>query len=531
MVPISKISSSEINGEAMSALFVIDKKKFSVRPCFLALNLCIFALCLVFAGVEAASASDFNVRVTPVAQMQVDDDGKPLGYPVAVFYDPTQDEIYVAQSGNWRIIVYGPDFFPRSSIGIGRGVNAPRGGEVLPNGQVYICQTSFGKTLPRRITILNGAFFVDQEINLQEIPEAEGFSPKQVAVTRDGLIYVAGENYRGVLVLDKEGVFLRKLQPMDTIHDARAIAEVAGQQEVEENQTKEEEALPGENDEKSPTEGKPGSDIPEKYADIPEQFRPRSSQDGAARGPVEGIGPVRVNYVSLDNSGNIYLLSAETGKIYVFGPDETFRFSFGQKGGSPRQLSQPRGLAIDEEKGLIYVVDYMRHTVLTYDLSGKFLYEFGGRGAGPGWLNFPCGIAVNRHGQVIVADQFNKRVQVLEVENLGLMGMPEAPVSAPPSAENADAGTPKEGTDSKTSTEGSDNTGSTVLDESAPPQSDGTIEEVVMPLVEIPGQPDNGMDGQAPSDGKIPGKTDSTSDQKQAPEIPSPGQVDPVGEH
>jgi DNA-binding beta-propeller fold protein YncE len=235
--------------------------------------------------------------------------------------------------------------------------------------------------------------------------------------------------------------------------------------------------------------------------------------------------------VSLDNSGNIYLLSAETGKIYVFGPDETFRFSFGQKGGSPRQLSQPRGLAIDEEKGLIYVVDYMRHTVLTYDLSGKFLYEFGGRGAGPGWLNFPCGIAVNRHGQVIVADQFNKRVQVLEVENLGLMGMPEAPVSAPPSAENADAGTPKEGTDSKTSTEGSDNTGSTVLDESAPPQSDGTIEEVVMPLVEIPGQPDNGMDGQAPSDGKIPGQTDSTSDQKQAPEIPSPGQVDPVGEH
>ena len=80
----------------------------------------------------------------------------------------------------------------------------------------------------------------------------------------------------------------------------------------------------------------------------------------------------------IDSRGRIYLLSAETGKIYVHGPDEALLFSFGTAGGSPGQLSQPRSLAIDEQRELIYVVDYMRHTILVYNLDGEFLFELGG---------------------------------------------------------------------------------------------------------------------------------------------------------
>ncbi|MBW2163925.1 MAG: hypothetical protein JRF43_05670, partial [Deltaproteobacteria bacterium] len=63
----------------------------------------------------------------------------------------------------------------------------------------------------------------------------------------------------------------------------------------------------------------------------------------------------------------------------------------------------------------IYVVDYLRHTVLVYDLTGRYRFEFGGRGWGEGWFNYPTSLAVDSLGHLLVADLFNNRVQVLEV--------------------------------------------------------------------------------------------------------------------
>jgi hypothetical protein len=101
----------------------------------------------------------------------------------------------------------------------------------------------------------------------------------------------------------------------------------------------------------------------------------------------------------------------------VYSADETFLFSFGKKGGGPRSLSTPRNLTIDESRGLIYVVDFMRHTILVYDLNdGHFLFEFGGKGTGLGWFAYPNDIAIDRNGRVFIADLFNHRVQILHVE-------------------------------------------------------------------------------------------------------------------
>jgi hypothetical protein len=119
--------------------------------------------------------------------------------------------------------------------------------------------------------------------------------------------------------------------------------------------------------------------------------------------------------VTIDAEGRLYLVSAETSKIYVYDAQETFLFSFGEKGGSARKLSTPRSLGIDEKRGLLYVVDYMRHTIVVYDRAGRFQFEVGGRGVGPGWFNFPSDIVVTPQGHLIVADLFNRRVQVLEV--------------------------------------------------------------------------------------------------------------------
>jgi len=389
----------------MMMLLHVGKEHFSDywRPNLLVLLLTVLVLCMLFSGV--ASAGDASYKpLTSIAQIVIDEEGQHLDYPVAVTYDPVMEEIYVVNGGQGRIVVYGPDYFPRIAIGEGRGVIAPQGLRVMSNGDVYICQAHSFRSAKNRISILNGAFFLDREIFLDQIPEAANFIPKQLAVNSEGLIYLVGANYRGVLVLDNEGTFLRRVQPE---FELPSYAVETLQQQAE-NEAKMKLAEEG----KLPVGEAAGEESA--YEDIPEEFRPRQERIGISDKLRKGIGPVKINYVTIDSVGKLYLVSAEIGKIFVYGSDESFLFSFGQKGGSPRQMSQPRALVIDEARGLIFVSDYMRHTILVYDMSGKYVHEFGGRGDGDGWFNFPSGMAIDKHGYLIVADQFNKRIQILD---------------------------------------------------------------------------------------------------------------------
>jgi len=388
--------------------------------------LSVLAVCFLLAGGPAA-ASDFMVPVKSIAQITIDDDNREIDYPAAVFFDPVVEEIYLVNGGRNRLVVYGPDFFPRMSIGTGRGIITPRGGIVLSNGDVYVIQVQTAKNPRPRITILNGAFFVERDIFLDEIPEAENFRPRNLVINKEGIIYLAGDGYRGILVLDNEGNFLRQLQPMDQIllrgEDAIQALEEQERQKEEPGGEDAIQALEEEEQKEEPDlivtyaeDSTPEKDI---YADIPEEFRPRTSQLDVSGG-LEVLGPVKISFVAMDKAGKLYLISAETGKIYVYGPDESFLFSFGTKGGSPGQQSRPRSLTIDEELGVIYVADYMRHTVLAYNMMGEYVFEFGGRGFNPTWFNFPNDITINNQGQVIVADLFNRRVQVLEIGREGI---------------------------------------------------------------------------------------------------------------
>jgi hypothetical protein len=120
--------------------------------------------------------------------------------------------------------------------------------------------------------------------------------------------------------------------------------------------------------------------------------------------------------VDIDNQGDIYLLSEDMGRIYVYDSQDRYLFKFGQKGGSSGKLSRPRGIAVDSSGERIYVIDYMRHTANAYSNDGQFLFEFGGKGWGKGWFNYPTDIAMDTLGNILVVDTFNNRVQVLKVQ-------------------------------------------------------------------------------------------------------------------
>ncbi len=60
----------------------------------------------------------------------------------------------------------------------------------------------------------------------------------------------------------------------------------------------------------------------------------------------------------------IYLLSELQGQVYVYNRKGDKINVFGKKGGSPGKLSRAQGLAVDPVEGIIYVMDYLRHTLL-----------------------------------------------------------------------------------------------------------------------------------------------------------------------
>jgi len=339
-----------------------------------------------------------GITVKPAFMISLDDQGRKFSFPTAAYFDETTKETYILNNGKGRIVVYGPEFFPLVSLGAGRGVNAPNGMIVDKTGQLYVCQRPTA-TEPSRLTILNAAFFKEKEFPIQGFKEAGTFLPRRMVIGENNNFYIAAD-HPGILILDSNGEYLRHLTPMDRVLMGPLDSSLDLQNSTEAPSIPEDKSLSAISNDL----GLPPELIPEAKGRKTDEESPFS------------LGPVHIIEVARDKAGNLYLLSQETSKVYVYDAQEKFLFSFGEKGGSAGKMSQPRGLALDENKKVIYVVDYMRHTILAHNLAdGKFLFEFGGKGWSPGWFQYPTSVAVDHKGRVIVADTFNHRVQVLEV--------------------------------------------------------------------------------------------------------------------
>lgn len=294
-----------------------------------------------------------------VAVLQKDIFGKEFRFPSLVHYDPIMNEIYIMGGGthpSTKIMIYGPDYFPVAALGEGRGVHSPSGMDIDAKGNIYVIEGSCRGDFSC-LKVLNPAFFQLAEINFDTYEEVPAdFSPRSVAVGRD-FIYLTGDPHKGVLVLDRGYNFIRWLVPVQTR----------------------------------------GKQI-------------QISDDMARRGALQ------VQNVSLDENGRIYLVSREISRIVVLDREWNLLFVFGTKGGSTGKLSQPRSLAVDVGRQVMYVADYMRHSILLYDYEGgDLLFEIGGLGFSPGWFRNPTCLAVDSAGNLIVADFYNHRVQVLYV--------------------------------------------------------------------------------------------------------------------
>lgn len=154
--------------------------------------------------------------------------------------------------------------------------------------------------------------------------------------------------------------------------------------------------------------------------------------------------------VTADNEGNVYVADRDTREIFSFNPRRGTSYSFFYETENPEDypigigiaeniyvsypnsgrviifsrngrvvseignLQRPTGAAVNEDKGLLYVVDTLGHDIKVFDLSGKPLFTFGKRGEKDGEFNYPTHIFVARDGNVYITDELNFRVQVFD---------------------------------------------------------------------------------------------------------------------
>ena len=86
--------------------------------------------------------------------------------------------------------------------------------------------------------------------------------------------------------------------------------------------------------------------------------------------------------------------------------------SFGQFGSQPGQFKYPQGVAVTQD-GNIVVADSYNHRLQVLTMEGTFVSAVGSMGTQPLQFNNPIDVAVHHNGKIFVIDERNYRVQVL----------------------------------------------------------------------------------------------------------------------
>ena len=99
--------------------------------------------------------------------------------------------------------------------------------------------------------------------------------------------------------------------------------------------------------------------------------------------------------------------------VKAFDNQGRFLFSIGEAGFGDGQFNRPRGLIVDGH-GQLLVCDGWNNRIQVFNLEGKFLSKFGSRGQGLGQLTFPVDLSIGQDGQLFVSELKGHRVQVFQ---------------------------------------------------------------------------------------------------------------------
>ena len=135
--------------------------------------------------------------------------------------------------------------------------------------------------------------------------------------------------------------------------------------------------------------------------------------DIGTRGEKEGMFNLPKD-IEIGPDGNLYVVDSGNFRIQVMGQDGTFIRSFGTIGSRPGQFTRPKGIAIDQNTGIIYVVDTAFGNFQIFNQETQLMMHIGTRGNAfaPGVYMLPAGIDVDEDGRIYIVDQFFRKVDI-----------------------------------------------------------------------------------------------------------------------
>jgi len=117
--------------------------------------------------------------------------------------------------------------------------------------------------------------------------------------------------------------------------------------------------------------------------------------------------------VAVDNvRGRIIVVDSQGHSVLVFSKEGERLFSIGERGGLDGMFNFPSHVTIDQQNGNIIVTDTQNFRIQTFDPEGKFLKKFGEVGDAPGFFSRPRGIAIDSEGHLYVMDAAFDNMQI-----------------------------------------------------------------------------------------------------------------------
>ena len=95
----------------------------------------------------------------------------------------------------------------------------------------------------------------------------------------------------------------------------------------------------------------------------------------------------------------------------MFSSDGTHLRSFGRRGKNNGEFQYPKGIAFDSH-GNIVVTDCYNHRVQVFDRNGNFLSKFGEKGSLDHPLIYPDGLSIKGNGEIIVLNSVNQLIKI-----------------------------------------------------------------------------------------------------------------------
>lgn len=268
-----------------------------------------------------------------------DEEGSKINFPAFVSVDSVTKEIYVISQS--KITIYTSDFFPIFTLGKSIGIETPQGLTVDFDGNLYVAQSATNENPRHRISVYNARLQWTKDIYLKGFENSESFIPSCLAVDKKGNIYVSGNYYPGVLVLNNEGELLEIISPEEegrkvninyvTIDGDGKIYLVSEQ-------------------------------VSHIYVyDENKKFLFKFGEKGGSTGKLS-----RPEAVGVDNrTGTMYVVDYMRHTVSAYDKEGKYLFEFGGLGWGEGWFQYPRDIAVDSQ-GRVFVADTFNNRIQVF---------------------------------------------------------------------------------------------------------------------------------------------------------------------